>query len=661
MQRALTLISIQHQLSMHIGLDLRLAPMLEQFMKACIQRLSLRGCHLYLTASIDRIIAAEPGQRPLAEGPRPYLNIPEGDATAPHRIECLAPLLAPREIVTMEASRTRCCDGRHFHLFRLGDLGAIVLERNGDPLSDEIVSALQPIMERLALSCRASLEHERSLHEIALRKRTEQALRNSQSRLTTMFENVVDGIICIDRYGMVESVNRAVVKMLGYEKEELVGANIDRLIPQRYKQAHATSLRRYRESGVAHVVGKPAVELAALHKEGHEIPVELTLREMQLDGTLHFIGILRDLSQRKRHEQELARSQQHTANLLEHTHDVFLLVDDQSRIQYANNSAERLFGLRREQLIGRTLSETLPGLAHHLGDILQRARESKRPDGEEKLYPMLGRWFESRAFATTDGIGIYLHDVTESKEAAEAMQKARDAALAASRAKSEFLANMSHEVRTPMNGVIGMLELLIETDLDEEQREYAEMALQSGEMLLELLNDILDLSKVEAGKLALERIDIHLPSFLEETLTILARTARSKGLELDLHIAEGVPKKIVGDPTRLAQVLINLVNNAIKFTEQGGVRVEVDWNGQRHEVLFKVIDTGIGIADEARERIFEIFTQADGSTTRKYGGTGLGLAICRHLIHAMGGEIGVETRPGQGSCFHFTLPQPEAA
>lgn len=263
-----------------------------------------------------------------------------------------------------------------------------------------------------------------------------------------------------------------------------------------------------------------------------------------------------------------------------------------------------------------------------------------------------------------DEIGQLAHAMACFKDAAVALRTAKEEAEAGTRAKSEFLANMSHEVRTPMNGILGMTNLLLDTDLDPEQRSFAETVAESGEALLTIVNDILDISKLEAGKLDIEKIDFDLVATVESAVALMAPKARQKQIDLTMFIEPPARGAYRGDPSRLRQIILNLLNNAIKFTEEGGVAIEVavkighiPVDGMQAVPLrFEVTDTGIGMAESVRERLFQKFTQADSSMTRRFGGTGLGLAICKELVELMHGEIGVVSRLGVGSTFWFEIP-----
>jgi len=342
-------------------------------------------------------------------------------------------------------------------------------------------------------------------------------------------------------------------------------------------------------------------------------------------------------------------------------------MDAQGGCTYANRRWEEISGLSFEQSQGQGWIQAV-----HPEDrnAMYAAWSAAALDGQpfERTFRLRTsggeRWVSYHAAPRLDGqrarLGYVssIEDITQQKQAEAELIRAREAALEAARLKSEFLANMSHEIRTPLNGVIGMTELVLETELTEEQREYLSIAQTSGDLLLAVINDILDFSKIEAGRMDLDVIDFSLRGCVDTTLKTMALRAEEKGLELIADIGPDVPDALTGDPTRLRQVLSNLVSNAVKFTEQGEVVVAVragEEHGGRVRVDFSVTDTGIGIATEKVETIFEAFRQADSSTTRKYGGTGLGLAISKRLTELMGGGISVERRPQGGSVFRFTV------
>jgi two-component system sensor histidine kinase/response regulator len=365
-------------------------------------------------------------------------------------------------------------------------------------------------------------------------------------------------------------------------------------------------------------------------------------------------------------KEAVRRSEAHFRSLIENVSDAIMKLDRQGTVLYASPSSENLVGYTPEELVGKSVfgvvhpddqPRTRDSLDHALassGSSLMLELRLKHQSGSWRIAEGLinNRLDEPEVHA----IIVTFRDVTQRKRAEE-LHKEKEAAEAASRVKSEFLANMSHEIRTPMNGIIGMTELALDTDLTTEQREFLDTVKVSAESLLSLLNDILDFSKIEAGKMELDPVGFYLRDSLDDTMKTLALRAHSKGLELICHVLPGVPDAIIGDAGRLRQIIINLVGNAIKFTEQGEVVVQVETDSQTDGEIclhFAVSDTGAGIPPEKQQIIFHAFSQADSSTTRRYGGTGLGLTISTQLVEMMGGRIWVNSTVGEGSTFHFT-------
>jgi PAS domain S-box-containing protein len=372
---------------------------------------------------------------------------------------------------------------------------------------------------------------------------------------------------------------------------------------------------------------------------------------------LHQQVLLLETASRKNAQEELGR-------LFDLSLDLVCVVDHEGHLRRLNPAWQALLDHRVDDLLSTRLQDLV-----HPDDwqatevqVQHMLAGGMKPSFENRTRCRDGsyRWVHWNA-APLPGQRLFFatgRDISERKQMTAELEQARAAAESASQAKSEFLANMSHEVRTPLNGILGMTELALDTDLTTEQREYLGMAKSSAEALLTIINDILDFSKIEAGKLELEAIDFDLHATIEETVGLLAEKAGVKGLELVCQIEAEPPCWMRGDPGRLRQVLLNLAGNAIKFTERGEVvvRARLEEQGPAETVVrCEVHDTGVGIAPEVQPRLFRSFTQADGSTTRKYGGTGLGLAISKRLVNMMGGEIGLTSEPEHGSVFRFTV------
>jgi two-component system sensor histidine kinase/response regulator len=380
-------------------------------------------------------------------------------------------------------------------------------------------------------------------------------------------------------------------------------------------------------------------------------------------------ALARETAERKRVEIELHKTEAKYRSIFENAVEGIFQTTPDGQYLDVNLSLARIYGYETPEALISGLTDIRGQLYvdnARRDEFARQLQAQLTVSGfESQIYRRDGEviWISESARAVRDSAGKLLYyegtvqDVTARKRAEEELQAAKDAAEAAARAKSEFLANISHELRTPMNGILGMTGLALDTELTPEQREYLLTVRDSADSLLKLLNEILDFSKIEAGRWELEALDFALRHDLERALKTLAIRARGKGLRLESHIDTTVPECLTGDPGRLRQVLVNLVGNAIKFTERGEVIIRVKIEEQTgNEVLlhFSVADTGIGIPVEKQSLIFDPFTQADNSTTRRFGGTGLGLAISARLVEMMKGQIWVESKGVQGSTFHFT-------
>ena len=508
--------------------------------------------------------------------------------------------------------------------------------------------------------------------DVTDRRRVEEALSEERYLLRTLMDSLPDKIYFKDRESRFTRVNLAHARQLGLtDPAQAIGkTDFDFFSEEHAGQAFADEREIIK-------TGQPV--LAKEEKETWPDGSEtwcLTTKMPQRDAAGNIIGtfgLSMDITDRKRAEKDAEERTAYLNALLENNPLAITVVDPENRIQVCNRAFEQLFRCRRPDVVGSNINELLapPHLQKEAkeytvhvadGEYVHGTAVRRRSDGslvDVEIYgvPLIleGRFVGS--------FGIY-QDITERKRAQEELERAKEAAEAGSRAKSEFLANMSHEIRTPMNGVLGMIELALDTDLTPDQRDYLGMVKSSADALLTILNDILDFSKIEAGKLDLDPIAFRLRDHLAQTMKPLALRAHQKGLELTYDIHCEVPDEVVTDPSRLRQIIINLAGNAIKFTERGEVGIEVGVESKardRAQIHFQVRDTGIGIDPEKQAVIFTAFSQADGSTARRYGGTGLGLTISSRLVELMGGRMWLESELGKGSCFHFTVPVGVAA
>ena len=459
----------------------------------------------------------------------------------------------------------------------------------------------------------------------------------------TTFNSITDVVIIADPENKIQKCNKKAAQTFHCNLEELKGKPIYTLLSI---DAETTKLN---------LEEMEEVEIPKLGKWFSISNFPITINDT-FQGSVY---ILSDITQKKQIEQALRMQQRYFETLVEASPVAIVVLDAEHKIISCNPAFQELFGYSLEEAIGKNLDNLVSGDTEKesateytkrvlAGETIHGIGKRYRKDGTAVDVEILG------APIIVDGkmigvLGLY-HDITK---LIEAQRKAEEA----DKAKSEFLANMSHEIRTPMNGVIGMIELALDTELTDEQRDFLLTARESAFALLDLINDILDFSKIEAGKLELETIDFELRNTVETVAYTLAQRAEAKGLEMATLVDHDVPDYLRGDPGRLRQILVNLIGNAIKFTETGDISVRASLVSEDEKTVtirFSVKDTGIGIPKDRQDAIFERFKQADGSTTRRYGGTGLGLAISAQLVRMMGGTIEVESEVGKGSTFTFT-------
>lgn len=466
------------------------------------------------------------------------------------------------------------------------------------------------------------------------------------------------GIVWMDCRGRFLYVNDAVCRLTGYSREELFA----RSLPDLALSFPAESL-----PGAWRILQRKRTwnsEQTIRSKNGELVPVQVSSNYVRRDEKQYCLSFVQDFRKRRRTEEALRKSEARFRHVFEHSHDALFLHDLDGNIVSVNNHAAQLLQVAHRDLVGRHLVTLHPAMDPvKVRELLQRIANGEAVRFETKLLCSGGDTIDVEVSATLIDREARLvlgsaRDVTARKQAEAALRAAKERAEAASAAKNEFLAVMSHEIRTPLNGVIAMMDLLLEMPLDEQQKKCAELAVDSAGALLDIINDILDISKIEVGKLELEMKDFDLAATITSATETLAVQAREKGLSFHYSLDPDLPGALRGDAGRLRQVIVNLLANAVKFTRQGEVFLHarrVAEAGSRVTVGISVSDTGIGIPADRLESVFDAFCQVDASTTRKYGGTGLGLAISQRLVEAMGGQITVRSELGKSSTFSFTV------
>ena len=509
--------------------------------------------------------------------------------------------------------------------------------------------------------------------DITDRKKAEEALKESEAQFRTLVDNI-PGIVyrgAVDADWTMYFISDGVANVTGYPAKDFIYNRV-----RTYTSIIHPDDVQLVDDTVAAALGKSepfVIDYRIRHADGGVRWVyEKGQGTYDKQGNVSFIdGTIYDNTARKRAEEALAAKEAQLRSALDNMSGAIFMVDKDLNLQVINDRFREYYDMPEHVVATGVPLRGILQVRAERGDygpgdtdeLVEQRLEGYRSGKVRKVEDTVpsGRFIEGLRTPTADGgIVCIFNDITDRKRAAEDLAKARDRAEAAARAKSTFLATMSHEIRTPMNGVVGMLDLLVRTKLDTEQREMLDTVRQSSFLLLQIIDDILDFSKIEAGKLRLERIPISVCDVVEGVVESLAPGAREKGLALPIFVDPTIPESIQGDQVRLRQILFNLIGNAVKFTKAGKIVVRAERVPSRSKkkitVRFRIIDTGIGIPKEAQDKLFESFTQAEGSTTRQFGGTGLGLSICARLADLMGGSIAVESAPGAGSTFTVTLP-----
>ncbi|WP_339317872.1 PAS domain S-box protein [Paenibacillus sp. FSL R10-2734] len=502
-------------------------------------------------------------------------------------------------------------------------------------------------------------------HEITERKQFEFKIQENEQRYKSLFEYNPSAVYSMNLQGDYLTANANLEKLTGYSLDELIGMYFGPVV-------HEKDMEKTLYHFNLAAKGYPqSYDLTLTHKDGHLVEINTTNIPIIVDDQVVGVyGISRDITERIRYTEQIEKLSNEYTLILNAVSEGIFGLDTEEKVTFINPAGLHMLGYEHDEIMGHSyldhIQQTVLDGIHYRPEespLMKAIRSGGSYQSKDAvLWRKDGTSFLAEYHVTPlfdkgehKGVVVVFRDITDEKE----IIRAKESAEKADQAKSEFLAVMSHEIRTPMNGIVGMTDLLAETELDEEQRGYTDIIKESSSSLLYILNEILDYSKIEAGKMMIVHEPVHLRVVLDSVTDLFTAKALEKNIELSYSMAPGVPTFIMGDAGRLRQILVNLVSNAIKFTDRGSVCIDVEQklsaDAKKSTLKFNVRDTGIGIPLEKQHQLFQSFYQLHSSFNRKYGGTGLGLAICKKLVELMGGAIAVESSEGEGSNFYFTL------
>lgn len=503
-------------------------------------------------------------------------------------------------------------------------------------------------------------------NDVTQRIKTKKLLEQSEERNRLIMNSALNAIITIDQNSMITFWNNQSEIIFGWKGYEVLGKDLaDIIIPERFRASHHKGMKHFNATGEAEVLNKQ-IELTALHKEGHEFPVEISIIPIKQNNEIIFCSFIQDISERKKAENNLKFQEEKYRNIIANMNLGLIEVDNNEIIQYANHSFETISGFESNELIGRNpaslflsgenievVKSKIESRKKGISDIYQLPVKNKR--GELRWWAISGAPNYDDKGTLVGSIGIHL-DITSQKELEIELEKEKIRAEEASKAKEIFLANMSHEIRTPLNAIIGFLRELKKQKLTEKQEVYIENSTIASKHLLAIINNILDMSKIEAGEMAIEEENFILENSIKNVVTVLSPKAIQKKIRLHSYFDKKIDRVLKGDVLRIEQILFNLVGNSIKFTPKGEIKISCDFISEernRQKIKIAVSDTGIGMDKKFTETIFKKFSQEDKNVTRKFGGTGLGMAITKELVDLMGGEIEVLSKKGKGTTINL--------